>query len=548
MKTQMIVKEEECLMIKSVSYDQLNPVSFLDRSALVYPEKEAVIYKNNRYTYSEFAGRVNRLANALDNSGIRAGDKVGFLCPNIPAMLEGHYGPMKLGAILVAINIRLSSHEILYILNHSKVKVLVLDAEFSTKIIEIVDQLETVTKFIQVTDDFPINIELSDTDYETYLSTASTKSKNVQLKDELDIISINYTSGTTGLPKGVEYHARGAYLAGIGEALECSMNWKTRYLWTLPMFHCNGWCFTWGVTAVGGTHVCLRKSDPKEIFNLISKESISHMCGAPTVLTSLYSSAESKVANIEGLNIMTAGAPPAPQVIRSIEGMGATLYHAYGLTETYGPHTICAIQDSWANLSDSDQVILKSRQGVPYIVAQTGLKVVDNRMNDIPRDGITVGEVVMRGNNVMTGYHENTEATQQAFKGDWFHSGDLAVWHEDGYIELQDRAKDVIISGGENISSQQVEKVIMEHPGVLEVSVIGVPDEKWGEVPKAFVVTREGKQIKSDDIIQFCRDRIAHFKAPKYVDFGSLPKTATGKIQKYILREAEWKDKEKRIN
>jgi fatty-acyl-CoA synthase len=262
----------------------------------------------------------------------------------------------------------------------------------------------------------------------------------------------------------------------------------------------------------------------------------------------MYSSKESKAANISGLNIMTAGAPPAPQVIRSIEGMGATLYHTYGLTETYGPHTICAIQDSWSNLSDSEQSKLKSRQGVPYIVAQTGLKVVDKKMQEVPRDGSTVGEVVMRGNNVMTRYHENLEATQQAFEGDWFHSGDLAVWHLDGYIELQDRAKDVIISGGENISSQQVEKVIMEHPRVLEVSVIGVPDENWGEVPKAFVVPKEGEKLDSDEIIEFCRERIAHFKAPKYVDFGPLPKTATGKIQKYVLRELEWKDKQKRIN
>ena len=520
----------------------------MDRSSFVYPTKEAVIYKSHRYTYSEFADRVNRLANALSDSGVSGGDKVGFLCPNIPAMLEGHYGPMKLGAILVAINIRLSSREILYILNHSKVKVLVVDAEYSSKIVEIYDQLDTVKVFVQVTDDFPIDSKLSDLDYETYLSNASAEAINVGLESELDTIAINYTSGTTGLPKGVEYHARGAYLAGIGEALECSMNWKTRYLWTLPMFHCNGWCFTWGVTAVGGTHICLRKVDPKEIFNLIAEESISHMCGAPTVLISMYSSEESKSNSIEGLNIMTAGAPPAPQVIRSIEGMGANLYHTYGLTETYGPHTICAIQDTWSDLSDSDQSRLKSRQGVPYIVAQTGLRVVDINMNDVPRDGSTVGEVIMRGNNVMTGYFENNEATEEAFKGEWFHSGDLAVWHEDGYIELQDRAKDVIISGGENISSQQVEKVIMELPGVLEVSVIGVPDEKWGEVPKAFVVKKEAASLDSEEIIEFCRERLAHFKAPKYVDFGELPKTATGKVQKYILREAEWKNKEKRIN
>jgi fatty-acyl-CoA synthase len=314
------------------------------------------------------------------------------------------------------------------------------------------------------------------------------------------------------------------------------------------MFHCNGWCFTWAVTAVGGTHFCLRRTDPGEVYRLIREHGITHMCAAPTVLTSMYSHPEAAEQDLTGLTITTAGAPPAPQVIRTVEDMGATLYHGYGLTETYGPHTICAFQPGWDELPADERARLMSRQGVPYTVAGLGIRVVDERMRDVERDGETMGEVVMQGNNVMTGYYNDPDATGEAFKGDWFHSGDLAVWHPDGYIELQDRAKDVIISGGENISSQQVEKIIMEHPAVLEVCVVGVPDDKWGEVPKAFVVRRPGESVEGDEIIQFTRDRIAHFKAPKYVEFGDLPKTATGKIQKYILRAKEWEGRDRAIH
>ena len=534
-------------MPNSVSFQDLTPLSFLDRSATVYPNKPAVIYGDTAYTYAEFNDRVNRLAGALKGVGVKKGDRVAFMVPNIPPMLEGHYGPMRLGAVLVAINIRLSAREISYILNHSGAKVLVFDSEFASTIHAMIGEMPGVETIVQVADTAPVDTDIPGMEYEEFLANAPPGIHSDPIDSELDAVSINYTSGTTGLPKGVQYHARGAYLNALGEILESGVTWKSTYLWTLPMFHCNGWCHTWGVTAVGATHVCLRRVEAAEVFRLIKKHDVTNMCAAPTVLTTMYSAPEAAEQDLSGLTIMTAGAPPAPQVIRTIENMGAFLHHAYGLTETYGPHTICAIQPEWAELPIDEQARLKSRQGVPFVVAEPGLRVVNSQMEDVPQDAQTLGEVVMRGNNVMTGYFNDPDATATAFEGGWFHSGDLAVWHPDGYIELQDRAKDVIISGGENISSQEVEKVIMEHPGVLEVCVVGVPDERWGEVPKAFVVPRDGATIAPDEVIQFTRDRIAHFKAPKYVEFSELPKTATGKIQKFVLREKEWEGHESRI-
>jgi fatty-acyl-CoA synthase len=535
-------------MPQRVSYHDLNPLSFLERSAFVYPNKPAVVYRDKTFTYAQFHDRVNRLAGALKQAGVRKGDKVAFLTPNIPATLEGHYGPLRLGAVLVTINIRLSAREIAYILDHSEARVLVFDSELAPTVRAMKGQLPGVGAFVQVVDAAPLAQDIPGPDYESFLASAPPGDHRAELDSELDTIAINYTSGTTGLPKGVQYHARGAYLNALGEALEVGLNWRSVYLWTLPMFHCNGWCFTWAVTAVGGTHICLRRIDPAEVFRLIKSRGVTHMCCAPTVLTTLYSSPEAQGQDLSGLTITTAGAPPAPQVIRTMERMGAYIHHVYGLTETYGPHTICAIQPGWDELPIEERARLKARQGVPYIVADTGMRVVDSEMNDIPRDGQTMGEVVMRGNNVMSGYFKDPEATSKAFQGGWFHSGDLAVWHPDGYVELKDRAKDIIISGGENISSQEVEKVIMEHPAVLEVCVVGVPDDRWGEVPKAFVVKRPGNEVTAEEIIQFTRERIAHYKAPKHVEFGELPKTATGKIQKYILREREWKGYDKRIH
>ena len=534
-------------MPNSVSFHDLNPLAFLDRSASVYPNKPAVIYNDTTYTYTEFNDRVNSLAGALRQAGVNKGDRVAFMLPNIPQMLEGHYGPMRLGAMLVAINIRLSAREIAYILNHSGAKVLVFDSEFADTVRAMDGEIPGVETIVQVADVAPMADDIESVEYEQFLASSPPGIHSEALDSELDPISINYTSGTTGMPKGVQFHARGAYLNALGEVLESGLNWNSTYLWTLPMFHCNGWCHTWGVTAVGATHLCLRRVEASQIFKLIDEHGVTNMCAAPTVLTMMYSSPEAENADLSGVTIMTAGAPPAPQVIRTIESMGAFILHAYGLTETYGPTTICAIQPGWGDLPTDEQAQLKSRQGVPFIVSEPGLRVVDSEMEDVPRDGETLGEVVMRGNIVMSGYFNDPEATATAFEGGWFHSGDIAIWHPDGYIELQDRAKDVIISGGENISSQEVEKVIMEHPGVLEVCVVGVPDDRWGEVPKAFVVPRAGAEVAESEVIQFTRDRIAHFKAPKYVEFRDLPKTATGKIQKYILREAEWEGHESRI-
>ncbi len=534
-------------MPNSVSFHDLNPLSFLDRSAKVYPNKPAIIYNDRTYTYSEMDDRVNRLAGALRQVGVARGDRVAFMVPNIPAMLEGHYGPMRLGAILVAINIRLSAREIGYILNHSGAKVLVFDTEFADTVRQMRADIPGVETFVQVVDTHPKVEDIPGPEYEEFLDSSPPGEHREALDSELDPISINYTSGTTGMPKGVQFHARGAYLNALGEILESGVTWRSTYLWTLPMFHCNGWCHTWGITAVGATHLCLRRIDAGEVFRLIKEHGVTNMCAAPTVLTMLYSAPEAADADLSGLTIMTAGAPPAPQVIRSIEDMGAFIHHTYGLTETYGPTTICAIQPEWDDFSVDERARLKSRQGVPFVVSEPGLRVVNSEMEDVPQDGQTMGEVVMRGNIVMSGYFNDPEATATAFEGGWFHSGDLAVWHPDGYIELQDRAKDIIISGGENISSQEIEKVIMEHPGVLEVCVVGVPDDRWGEVPKAFVVPRQGAEVAADEVIAFTQDRIARFKAPKYVEFGDLPKTATGKIQKYILRDKEWEGREMRI-
>ncbi len=534
-------------MPNSVSFHDLNPLAFLDRSAAVYPNKPAVIYNDRTYSYAEFNDRVNNLAGALRQAGVKKGDRVAFMLPNIPQMLEGHYGPMRLGAMLVAINIRLSAREIAYILNHSGAKVLVFDSEFADTVRAMDGEIPGVETVVQVADVAPMAEDIESVEYEAFLASSPPGVHSEALDSEIDPISINYTSGTTGMPKGVQFHARGAYLNALGEVLESGLTWNSTYLWTLPMFHCNGWCHTWGVTAVGATHLCLRRVEASQIFKLIDEHGVTNMCAAPTVLTMMYSSPEAENADLSGVTIMTAGAPPAPQVIRTIEGMGAFILHAYGLTETYGPTTICAIQPGWGDLPSEEQAQLKSRQGVPFIVSEPGLRVVNPEMEDVPRDGETLGEVVMRGNIVMSGYFNDPEATATAFEGGWFHSGDIAVWHPDGYIELQDRAKDVIISGGENISSQEVEKVIMEHPGVLEVCVVGVPDDRWGEVPKAFVVPRAGAEVGEDEVIRFTQDRIARFKAPKYVEFRDLPKTATGKIQKYILREAEWEGHESRI-
>ena len=534
-------------MENNVHYSKLTPISFLERSTYVYPDKLAIKYNDRSYTYKEFSHRVNKLAGALKSQGIKKGDKVGFLVPNIPEMLEGHFAPLKIGAILVALNTRLSGREISYILNHSEVKVLVFDSEYGDIIEKIKPELSNIDCFVQVIDTEPENTNIEAIEYEKFLDSSPKGEHFESLDSEEDIVTINYTSGTTGFPKGVQYSSRGAYISALGSVIELSMSSTTNYLWTLPMFHCNGWTNPWAVTAAGGTHVCLRQVRADEIFRLISEEKITTMCCAPTVLTTMYTSKDSEGQDLSKVTIMVGGAPPAPIVIRSIEEMGAKIIHGYGLTETYALFTLCKYQPSWESMETKEIGKMRARQGVPFIVAGNSLRVVDENMNDVIQDGNHMGEVVMQGNTVMSGYLNDKEATNTAFKGGWFHSEDLAVWHSDGYIELLDRAKDIIISGGENISTQEVEKVLMENDGVAEVSVIGVPDDKWGEVPKAFVTTREGVTLTEEELIEFAKERIARFKAPKYVEFGELPKTSTGKIQKYILRDREWAGKEKRI-
>jgi len=524
-----------------VYYDVFTPVNFIVRSAAVYSDKDAVVYKDRRYSYNEFFERINRLASALLKIDIGKGDKVAFICPNTPPMLEAHFAVPMIGAVLVSINIRLSSHEILYIINHSDAKVLFVDNEFSGVVKPILSELTSVKTLINIcdlSDEKPLN----GMEYEEFINTGSDIPVEISVEDEYEVASINYTSGTTGSPKGVMYHHRGAYLNALGEVMETGLNFRSVYLWTLPMFHCNGWCFPWAVTAVGGTHICLRRVVAEEIFRLVETENVSHLCAAPTVLIGMSTYAEKNDVRLKNtLEVITAGAPPSPTIIQNMEAIGTNITHVYGLTEVYGPHSICAWQPKWDKLPVEEKAMMKSRQGVPYTIAMY-MEVVDPKsMTPVPHDGKTMGEILMRGNNVMLGYYKDPDATAKAFEGGWFHSGDLAVVHPDGYVQIMDRQKDIIISGGENISSVEVENIIYRHPEVQEVAVIPTPDPKWGEVVKAFVVPKDGCQPSAEDIINFCRENLAHFKAPKTIEFGELPKTATGKVQKAKLREKEWK-------
>jgi fatty-acyl-CoA synthase len=534
----------------AVSYSFLTPQSFLERSAYVFRNKHAVVYRQQQWTYPEFAARVNQLASALRGWGLRKGDRVAFLCPNIPPLLEAHFGVPLAGGVLVAMNTRLSPDDIRHILNDCGARLLFVDTELSHLVPTVRGELETVEAIVNIVDE-QANApgeKLPGLDYESFLAGGQTEPLASCLEDENELISINYTSGTSGKPRGVMYTHRGAYLNALGEVLEARVDSRSVYLWTLPMFHCNGWCFTWGVVAVGGTHVCLRKFYPETVISLIMTEGVSHFCGSPTVLIMLVNDrAIKKLQLTRPLHVVTAGAPPSPTIIQAMEELGIEITHTYGLTETYGPHSVCEWQAPWDELPIEERARLKARQGVPYIHAAE-MRVVDKEMNDVPADGETMGEVVMRGNNVMKGYFNNPEATTQAFRGGWFHSGDLAVMYPDGYIELRDRAKDIIISTGVNISTIEVERTIFKHPAVLEVAVIAIPDEKRGEVPKAFVTLKPDASVTQKEIINFCHQHLASFKCPRAVEFGELPKTATGKVQKYRLREKEWAGFEKRIH
>ncbi len=533
---------------ESPSFDVLTPVHFLTRAARIYPTKEAVVYGDLRLTYQQFQERVNRLANGLLAAGIAKGDKVAFICPNTPPMLEAHFGVPLIGATLVPINIRLAPREAAFIINHSDAKAIFVDNEFSGLVASTLADLPHVKLFVNICDgkdDKPLNGPT----YEEFLASSSDAQVACAVEDERDVLSINYTSGTTGVPKGVMYHHRGAHMNALAEALEHEMNAGSVYLWTLPMFHCNGWCFPWAVTAVGATHVCLRKVVPEEIYRLIEKEGVSHLCAAPTVLISMSNYPDAKdVPMKRQLRVITAGAPPAPTIIKNMESIGPKVIQVYGLTEVYGPHSICLPQPEWDQLSLDARVKHMACQGVPNVSAMH-MDVVDpGTMEPVPHDGTAMGEIVMRGNNVMLGYYKAPEATEKAFQGGWFHSGDIAVVHPDGYVEIKDRSKDIIISGGENISSVEVESVLYMHPHVMEVAVVGIPDEKWGEVPKAFIVPKPGTQPTAEDIITFCRENMARYKVPKQIEFSELPKTATGKILKYELRNKEWAGRDRKVN
>jgi fatty-acyl-CoA synthase len=525
----------------------LTPLRFLQRSAAVFREKVAIIHGDEQITYPQFASRVNRLASALRAAGVQRGDRVAVLLPNIPEMLEANFGVPLSGGVLVAINTRLKTDEIVYILNHSGATVLIVDSELAPLLEPGLKDIPALATIVTV-HDTDAGAHLPGPDYEAFLDNGSAQDLDWPLDDEDQVISINYTSGTTGKPKGVMYTHRGAYLNALGEIIETRMSAESTYLWTLPMFHCNGWCYPWAVTAIGGTQVCLRKFDAGDAWKLIRAHGVTHLCGAPTVLISLANHPLVPEEPLpQHLIVSVAAAPPSPAIIAQMESLGIEIVHVYGLTEVYGPYTVCAWQSQWNELPLEERSRIKARQGVGYLVADDA-RVVDDNMADVPADGQSLGEVIMRGNNTMKGYFNDDEATEQAFRGGWFHSGDLGVMHPDGYIELRDRAKDIIISGGENISTIEVEQAIAAHPAVLEVAVIGVPDDHWGESPKAFVVLKEGAHATDREIIEHCRNRLAGFKCPKSIQFGELPKTSTGKIQKFVLREKEWSGRASRIN
>jgi len=516
---------------------ELNPVDFLHRTAYLYPDKVAVVDGVRRYTYSELAERSWRLANALRAAGLRKGDRVATLLFNSSAMLEAHFGVPAAGGILVAINHRLASAEIGYILQHSGASYLLLDTGL--------EELAAPLDLAGITVIRSANADGPGDPYEELLAGASPARPASWLEHEEETISINYTSGTTGRPKGVQYTYRGAYLNALGEVIHAGLGTDSVYLWTLPMFHCNGWCFPWAVTAVAARHVTMRAVDPELAWELIDSEGVTHYNGAPTVQLMILN--HPRAHRLERpVTAMVAAAPPSPTLFARMSELNFRVVHVYGLTETYGPITVCPEQEAWRGLPLEQRARYLARQGQAYISADL-VRVVDEQMTDVPQDGQVMGEVIMRGNNVMSGYYQDPAATSKAFAGGWFHSGDLAVWHPDGTIELRDRGKDVIISGGENISSIEVEQTIAAHPAVLECAVIGVPHAHWGERPKAFVTLNGTATATPQEIIAFCRERLAHYKCPDTVEFGPLPKTSTGKIQKFVLRDREWAGHDKRI-
>jgi len=522
------------------NYKGLSPLSFLKRSAHVYPHKVAVIHGERRYTYAQFYDRCRRLASALSARGVRAGDTVSVLAPNIPEMLECHYAVPMLGAVLNAINIRLDAATVAFILEHGEAKAVLIDKQFSSVMAKALEQIASKPFVVDINDVLVSDgITIGEIDYESFIADGDPEFVWESPADEWTTIALNYTSGTTGNPKGVLYNHRGAYLNAIGNAMTMGVTAQSRYLWTLPMFHCNGWTFTWGVTAVGGTHVCLREVDPVKIFSLIAEHRVTHMCGAPVVLTALIHAPKDVKYKVEhSIDIATGGAAPPSAVIAGMEALGFSVTHLYGMTECYGPSTVCVTQPGWEKLPLEERSLLMARQGVHYMTLEDQAILEPKTMEPVPADGKTMGELMLKGNTVMKGYLKNPEATEAALRGDWLHTGDLGVMHPDGYIEIKDRSKDIIISGGENISSLEVEEALYRHPDIMEAAVVAAPHEKWGETPCAFVTIKsDGATVSEGDVIEYCRENLAHYKCPTKVIFGDLPKTSTGKIQKFLLRE-----------
>ena len=516
----------------------LSPLSFIERTAAIYPDRLAVVHGPVRRNWAETYDRCRRLAGALSARGIARGDTVAVIAANIPEMFEAHFGVPMSGAVLNTVNTRLDAEAIAFILNHGEAKVVLVDPEFSEVVQRAVRMAGRERLVVDIVDEtFEGGSRIGALTYEALLDECPADYQWSLPGDEWDAISLNYTSGTTGDPKGVVYHHRGAYLNALSNIVTWGMAQHSVYLWTLPMFHCNGWCFPWTLAANAGVCVCLRAVRAEPIFQLIRDEKVTHFCGAPIVLNMLANAPDEMKDFSHEVKVMTAGASPPAAVIRNMEAMGVEVTHVYGLTETYGPSVVCAWKSEWDGLDVEAKAKIKARQGVKNSALE-GLMVADpDTLEPVPHDGQTMGEIFMRGNNVMRGYLKNPSSTEKSFRGGWFASGDLGVTHPDGYVELKDRSKDIIISGGENISSVEVEDVLYRHPSVNEAAVVARPDDKWGETPCAFVDLKPGAEVTEADIIAFCRENMAHFKIPRKVVFGPLPKTSTGKIQKFILRD-----------
>ncbi|MGD9804633.1 MAG: long-chain-fatty-acid--CoA ligase [Hyphomicrobiaceae bacterium] len=526
----------------AANYVPLSPVSYLARAATFFGARTAVVHGSRRITYTEFFARARQLAHALAKAGIRRGDTVAIIAANIPAMLEAHYAVPMLGAVLNPINTRLDAPAIAFCLEHGEARLLLADREFHATVSPALERMGAKAPIVvdiadAETADAP---QLGNIEYETFISAGNPSFKYPGPIDEWDSICLLYTSGTTGNPKGAVYSHRGAYLGAMGNAMAFKLDHESRYLWTLPMFHCSGWTYTWAVTAAGGTHVCLRKVDPKRIFDLCAEERVTHMCGAPIVLNMLvHAPTEVKRKLSVRPKVATGGAAPPAIVIERMEAMGFEVLHLYGTTESYGPSTYCAHAAEWdAGMDVKERYALMARQGIPLAMIEDMMVADAATLVPVARNANEIGEIMLRGNTLMKGYLKNEAATHEAFAGGFYHSGDLAAWHEDGYIEVKDRSKDIIISGGENISSLEVEEVLYRHPEIMEAAVVARPDEKWGESPCAFVTLKpDAKPTTAEDVIAYCRANMARFKCPRTIIFGPLPKTSTGKIQKFVLRE-----------